>query len=92
MAFVQIAAEGVRTAERYSVAGADSGVSPTILDAAALALGCVGEREIDSVVLLPVSVPNVERRSQGRKLCYNEWQALTTVISGPKPVGFSLQA
>ena len=46
MAFVQIAAEGVRTAERYSVAGADSGVSPTILDAAALALGCVGEREI----------------------------------------------
>ena len=46
VAFVQIAAEGVRAAERSAVAGADAGVSPTILDAAALALGCVGEREI----------------------------------------------
>ena len=46
MAFVQIATTGVRAAERYSMAGADAGVSPIILDAAALALGCVGEREI----------------------------------------------
>ena len=46
VAFVQIAAEGVRAAERSAVAGADAGVSPTIPDAAALALGCFGEREI----------------------------------------------
>ena len=46
MAFAQIATKGVRAAERYSMAGADAGVSPIILDAAALALGCVGEREI----------------------------------------------
>ena len=51
--------------------------------------------KLDTVVWLPVSVPNVERRSQGRKLAFNEWQALTAVISaeigGPKPVGFGLQ-
>ena len=47
MAFVQIAAtEWVRAAERYFVAGADTGVFAIIPDAAALALGCVGEREI----------------------------------------------
>ena len=60
-----------------------------------LRLVALVREKLDSVVWLPVSVSNVERRSQGRKLCFNEWQALTAVISaeigGPKPVGFSLQ-
>ena len=60
-----------------------------------LRLVALVREKLDSVVWLPVSVPNVERRSQGRKLCFNEWQALTAVISaeigGPKPVGFGLQ-
>ena len=51
--------------------------------------------KLDTVVWLPVSVPNVEGRSQVRKLASNEWEALTAVISaeigGPKPVGFGLQ-
>ena len=37
--------------------------------------------KLDSVVLLPLSVPNVEHQSQGRKLCFNEWRVLTATIS-----------
>ena len=46
-----------------------------------LRLVALVREKLDSVVLLPLSVPNVEHQSQGRKLCFNEWRVLTATIS-----------